>query len=563
MVRRWLASPPLQPVIQKTLRLLDAPASVTDRRARSQTLLLNGLLAFTSIALFGGVLLDRFVSAHDPIIFITAVLCAAAPLLVRAGYADAVRNTLGIVIAILPPILWVINPIPPQVLAAWNLTCATSAYLLFDRKAMIWVTILSLVASSTAILISPWSPQGLGTLLYLDPLVMLMLYYAATLRDRADRVIEEQARTLEQERQRTTILLEAAQEGIVIHRSGTILLVNPAVKQMFGYSAEEVIGKEISDLVAPESKAEVLRRYHEEIEGPFEAGILHKNGEVLTVELNGRSHFYNGERVRIVTLRDLTARKLEQQRQIELMVEREKVRILQRFISDISHDLRTPLSVINTSIYLIGKLADNPERQRAHTQVLQAQAAHVQRLLEDLISMSRLDKAETGDFHFRLIDLHELLSQSVSDAQNEALRKHQTLTFTPSVDPISIVVDPAQIKRMMRHLIMNGLSYTPEGSIISIATSRAEDSVMISVNDNGPGIAKEVLPHIFEEFYRGDPARGGDGGFGLGLTIARKIARAHGGDIAVSSSLNRGSEFRITLPLHLADRAARTPEQLL
>lgn len=561
MVRRWLASPLIQSVIQKTLRLLDAPASVTDRHARSQILLLNGLLVFAATALFGGVVLDRFVSVHDPIVFITATLCAAAPLLVRAGYAAAVRNTLGITIAILPPILWVMNPIPPQVLAAWNLTCATSAYLLFRRAAMIRVAILSLIAGSAAILISPWNPQGLGTLLYLDPLVLLMLTYAATLRDHADRVIEEQGRTLEQERQRTTILLEAAQEGIVIHKSGTILLVNPAVEQMFGYSADEVIGTEILDLVAPESADEVLRRYHDEIEGPFEAGILHKSGEVLTVELNGRSHFYNGERVRIVTLRDLTAHKLEQQRQIELMVEREKVRILQRFISDISHDLRTPLSVINTSIYLIGKLADNPERQRAHTQVLQAQAAHVQRLLEDLISMSRLDKAEAGDFRFRLTDLHDLLSQSVSDAQNEALRKHQTLTLMPCVDPISILADPTQIKRMMRHLIMNGLSYTPEGSVISVAASCAKDSVMISVSDNGPGIAEDILPHIFDDFYRGDPARGGDGGFGLGLTIARKIARAHGGDIAVSSSLNRGSEFRITLPLHFTARSDSTPEQ--
>lgn len=274
-----------------------------------------------------------------------------------------------------------------------------------------------------------------------------------------------------------------------------------------------------------------------------------KDGRSLTVEFTGRSQYYNGERVRIVTLRDMTPRLLEQQRQIELTVEQEKVRILQHFINDISHDLRTPLSIINAS--LSDPQAKRAERQRTQIEVLEQQAAHVHRLLEDLITMSRLDKAEASDFLFRRVDLHDLLHQVISDTMNEALRKNQKLIFSPCSGSAMLMADATEIKRMMRHLIMNGLMYTPEGGLISITTRLSPEAVTIVVKDNGPGIAKDVLPFIFDEFYRGDPARGGDGGIGLGLTIARKIARAHQGAMKWMSAQGQGSEFHVKLPLSI------------
>src|SRR5690606_10501068 len=139
-------------------------------------------------------------------------------------------------------------------------------------------------------------------------------------------------------------------EAIIMHRDGTILMVNPACEKLFGYQSDELIGTSVVDLVAEEDRTNVITRYEQNDDRPYELKALHRNGTVLTLELAGRSQYFRGERVRVVSMRDVTERKIEQQRTLELAVEQEKVRILQKFISDISHDLRTPLSVINTSI---------------------------------------------------------------------------------------------------------------------------------------------------------------------------------------------------------------------
>jgi len=112
-----------------------------------------------------------------------------------------------------------------------------------------------------------------------------------------------------------------------------------------------------------------------------------------------------------------------------------------------------------------------------------------------------------------------------------------------------VLVDPDRIAQVLGNLVSNALRYTPAGGRISLVAAAEAGRVLLTVQDTGAGIPPDELPHVFDRFYRGDQARGGDGGeSGLGLTIARSLVQLHGGTITVESTLNRGTKFTIALP---------------
>src|SRR5262249_53044232 len=116
--------------------------------------------------------------------------------------------------------------------------------------------------------------------------------------------------------------------------------------------------------------------------------------------------------------------------------------------------------------------------------------------------------------------------------------------------PATVVGDAARLRRLFRSLLANAVKYTDAGGTIGIRSALGADAVRVSIRDSGIGIPPESLPHVFERFYRADPARSRDtGGSGLGLSLAQWIAEAHGGSIAVESAVGRGSTFTVTLPL--------------
>jgi signal transduction histidine kinase len=113
-----------------------------------------------------------------------------------------------------------------------------------------------------------------------------------------------------------------------------------------------------------------------------------------------------------------------------------------------------------------------------------------------------------------------------------------------------INIDPGRVEQILGNLFSNALRYTPDGGRISIELSCSLQAAIITVHDSGPGIPEEALPHVFDRFYRVDKGRGrGEGGTGLGLTIARKLARAHGGELTASNHPQGGAVFTLSLPL--------------
>jgi two-component system sensor histidine kinase BaeS len=174
----------------------------------------------------------------------------------------------------------------------------------------------------------------------------------------------------------------------------------------------------------------------------------------------------------------------------------------------------------------------------------------MQRMLEDLISMSKLDKADTSDFKYGWVNVNEPVKQAIKDHQNLANRKKQNLAEHLAENLPNVLLDVDQFKLAIKHLILNGLSYSPEGGTVTVETLANQSNVVVEVRDTGRGIDASDLPHIFEHFYRADPARGGqDGGTGVGLTIAKKIIEAHGGTIQAESQPGQGSKFSIFLPI--------------
>ncbi|HVU11071.1 MAG TPA: PAS domain-containing sensor histidine kinase [Phototrophicaceae bacterium] len=419
------------------------------------------------------------------------------------------------------------------------------AYLLLPLRWMLWFAVINMIAIIASGLIVHNVSALLVTTFYFTLITTALMAIAAFSRSGYISQIEKQTRDLAENEERIRGLLEATFETIVIQKDGIILDVNPAVEDLIGYKPEEVIGRPASDFVEPPYHALLTAQAESRSTDPYEVVLRHKNGAALHAELRGKNQHYRGQPVRVVAVRDITERKHRE----ELTVEREKVRVLQKFIGNLSHDLRTPLTVINTSIYLIDRLAKEPDRQHHQIDVLQEQAVHMQHLLEELITMSRLDKADTSDFRFFWININDPIRQVVSDQQNLALRKEQTLTCQFADKLPQVLLDVDQFKLAMKHLILNALSYTPEGGSIYVETMVDPVNVLVRVSDTGIGIAPQDIPHIFEHFYRADPARGADGGTGIGLTIARRIIEAHGGTIKVESQPGQGSTFTILLPL--------------
>lgn len=225
---------------------------------------------------------------------------------------------------------------------------------------------------------------------------------------------------------------------------------------------------------------------------------------------------------------------------------------LKQFTADASHELRSPLTVVKTSVEVM-QMLNAPERiHPLYTKRLTAitrATNQMTRLIEDLLFLARRDVAtDTPPFECIPIPLDELLQDLVELMEPQIQAKEITLKFH-WLAGVSVAGDAAQLTRLFSNLLENALQYTsPEGTVV-LSMASFNRSVIVSVEDTGIGIAPEHLPFVFNRFWRTDKARSRrEGGLGLGLAIAMAIAQHHGGEITVSSHVGVGSCFRVRLP---------------
>ncbi|MBX7233882.1 MAG: HAMP domain-containing histidine kinase [Caldilineales bacterium] len=214
--------------------------------------------------------------------------------------------------------------------------------------------------------------------------------------------------------------------------------------------------------------------------------------------------------------------------------------------ADIAHDLRTPLSVIlgYTEALSDGKLKGAP----AMYGVMHDEAMHLQRLIDDLRTLSLADAGELS------LALVKCAPQSLLDrvaAAHAVAAAEKNITLQVRADPTlpEVMVDPERMAQVLNNLVSNALRFTLSGGSVSLAAEAAPGQVRLLVRDSGVGIAADDLPKVFERFYRGDRARSeSEGESGLGLAIAKSLTEAQGGRISVASEVGQGTTFTITLP---------------
>lgn len=221
-------------------------------------------------------------------------------------------------------------------------------------------------------------------------------------------------------------------------------------------------------------------------------------------------------------------------------------------IAAVSHDLRTPLTSIRAMIEALadGVVTEPPTVQRYYG-TIRSQIENLSGLINDLFELSQL---ETGQVQLAVeaVNLNDLLSDVLESMQAQAGAKGVSLKGIFYEDLPIIQGEMNKLQRVMTNLVQNAIRHTPSGGAISLATQVAPEGVRVEVSDTGEGIAPEDLPHIFEQFFRGEKSRSREtGGAGLGLAIAKRIIEAHHGRIWVESQVGRGTCFSFLLPTSL------------
>ena len=244
---------------------------------------------------------------------------------------------------------------------------------------------------------------------------------------------------------------------------------------------------------------------------------------------------------------DITAQKIAQEQSLQLELEQERVEMLSKFIEHSSHDLRTPLSNINTYLYLLDKTV-HTDKEHGYVQVIREQSERLQRLIDNMLTLQRLELE--SNIEFTSVSLASLLDEITTSIRGRIEAEQILFEYTSPQNPPLLKINKHHMHTALTKIIENAIQFTPEGGTIRLLATCTEQSTTISIQDTGIGIPAEQIPRIFELFYRGDDSRPTSvGDNGLGLAIADRIIKAHKGSIRVDSALNEGAVFHITLPI--------------
>ncbi|HUV03798.1 MAG TPA: ATP-binding protein [Armatimonadota bacterium] len=347
---------------------------------------------------------------------------------------------------------------------------------------------------------------------------------------------------LDQERDKMETILTSMADGIVVtDRSGAIILFNRAAERLFGFSSDQVIGKQIEALTALPEIADMARR-------------MLSGGKPLRKELRTA---VPADRILDVHAAAVHDRKGDIAGSVCILADVTEVRrqagIRKDFVANVSHELRTPVASIRALVEALqsGAWEDSAVAER-FLNSLDAEAERLSLLLNDLLNLSELESGKTQPKR-AIVPLKRIAEEAAAGLSEKA--KQYAVRVSVDIPPdMTAYVDKRQMLQVLQNLIDNAVKYTGEGGSVDITGAESDGEVMLSVRDTGVGIPPSDLDRIFERFYRVDKARSRQlGGTGLGLSIVRDIVDAHGGRITVDSQVGAGSTFTIALPKVLPD----------
>lgn len=228
-----------------------------------------------------------------------------------------------------------------------------------------------------------------------------------------------------------------------------------------------------------------------------------------------------------------------------LQLEKDRTYLLSQFIRNASHEFRTPLAVIQTSTDLLRRTSTDT-RQETYIDRIQQQSQRILKLVDSLVRLARLDNSHALDL--QPTNLNDLLQSVLAQARQYASQKDVHIHLEMPPDPLTILAEANELYDALTELIDNAIHASKRGDTLNILLKCEDNHARVIIQDNGIGMNKEQLAHIFERFYRADEAHSTPG-FGLGLPLAARIFDLHHGTISISSTEGVGTEVIATLPL--------------
>jgi PAS domain S-box-containing protein len=359
-----------------------------------------------------------------------------------------------------------------------------------------------------------------------------------------------------------TCLRSIGDAVIITDARGRVMLMNPVAHELTGWG-EEALGRELAEVFpiineldrkpAESPVAKVLR------EGTV-AGLANhttliaKNGREIPIDdsaapIRDRRNQISGV---MLVFRDIRARReSEQARHREDAALRQAARRKDEFLAMLAHELRNPLAPISNAVQIMRMEGPSGANYHWSIEVIEAQVKQMARMVDDLLDVSRITRGKVKLVREN-VDVATVVDQAVLACRPEIDDRKQDLTVSVPSDALMLEADPVRLTQVLGNLLHNASKYTSEGGKLALTVEKAgENEVVITVKDTGIGIAKEMLPKVFDLFTQAEQSLDrSQGGLGIGLTLVRHLVEQHGGSVSAhSEGLGRGSEFVVRLPL--------------
>lgn len=352
--------------------------------------------------------------------------------------------------------------------------------------------------------------------------------------------VRQQFVQVEGEKKQTEAVVKSVAEGLVIvNHKGEVLLMNPSAEKMLGVSKEIKMGHSILEDVPEALMVSLTHESGENGEKVIELKSKNENTKRVLRASTAIIQNENGQTVGMLNvLTDVTQQKAAEGAKTS-------------FISNVTHELRTPIVAMQKATALLTSLQAGPlnETQANFLNIVSRNLGHLNQLVEDLLDIAKID---SGKMHVRMIKgpIEKVLNEVCDSLGTWAKSKSIKLLIEIEKGFPEFDFDPDKIRQVLNNLLSNAIKFTPPGGTITIKArlDPAGDNVLISVIDTGPGIAKENMSKLFKRFEQfGTPSE--IEGTGLGLSITKEIVNRHRGVITVESEPDKGANFTFSLPL--------------